>query len=128
MQLQRTNYPALGPVAGPYCHSVVHGNTLYTSGLTAFGTKAQAASIDVQVRCIFQQLASICAQNHSSLAMLVKVTLFVSDMQQIGPLRVALIDIYGEHVPASSLIAVDSLFCEDLSIEVEAIVALPVQI
>ncbi|OUS38607.1 enamine deaminase RidA ['Osedax' symbiont bacterium Rs2_46_30_T18] len=126
MQLQRENYAALGPVAGPYSHSVVHANTLYTSGLTAFGTEHQKGSIDAQARSIFQQLESICAANNTSLAMLVKVTLFVSDMKEIGPLRAALFDIYGEHIPASSLIAVHSLFSEDLSIEVEAIVALTV--
>ena len=56
--------------------------------------------------------------------MLVKVTLFVPDMGEIAPLRAALFDIYGEHIPASSLIAVDSLFADDLKIELEAIVAL----
>lgn len=124
MQLQRENYAALGPVAGPYSHSVVHGNTLYTSGLSAFGTADQNSSIDLQVRSIFQQLASICTANNTSLAMLVKVTLFVPDMGEIAPLRAALFDIYGEHIPASSLIAVDSLFADDLKIELEAIVAL----
>ncbi|EPJ48836.1 MAG: hypothetical protein OFPI_27530 [Osedax symbiont Rs2] len=126
MQLRRENYPALGPVAGPYSHSVVHANTLYTSGLTAFATDHQKGSIDAQARSIFQQLATICAANNTSLAMLIKVTLFVSDMRQIAPLRAALFDIYGEHIPASSLVGVGSLFSEDLSIEVEAIVALPV--
>lgn len=77
MQLQRENYAALGPVAGPYSHSVVHANTLYTSGLSAFGSADQNSSIDLQVRSVFQQLASICAANNTSLAMLVKVTLFV---------------------------------------------------
>lgn len=123
MPLQRANYPALGAVFGPYSHSVVHGNTLYTSGLTAFGTEHQGASIDRQARSIFAQLAVICAENNTSLAQLVKVTLFVCDMQQIVLLRSALFDIYGTHLPASSLIGVDSLFSEDLSIEVEAIVA-----
>ena len=124
MQLERANYQALGAVAGPYSHSVVHGNTLYTSGLTAFGTCDQAAGIDAQTRNIFQQLALMCAANHTSLAKLVKVTLFVSDMQHMSLLRETLFEIYGDHLPASSLVAVDSLFCKDLSIEVEAIIAL----
>jgi 2-iminobutanoate/2-iminopropanoate deaminase len=124
MQLERANYQALGAVVGPYSHSVVHGNTLYTSGLTAFGTCDQAAGIDTQARNIFQQLAMICTANHTSLAKLVKVTLFVSDMQHMSLLRETLYEIYGDHFPVSSLVAVDSLFCEDLSIEVEAIIAL----
>ncbi|MFA1645203.1 MAG: RidA family protein, partial [Enterobacteriaceae bacterium] len=39
--LLRKNYPELGEVKAPYVHSVKHGNTLYISGLTAFGTAAQ---------------------------------------------------------------------------------------
>lgn len=38
--LLRKNYPKLGEVKAPYVHSVKHGNTLYISGLTAFGTAA----------------------------------------------------------------------------------------
>lgn len=124
MQLERVNYQALGAVVGPYSHSVVYGKTLYTSGLTAFGTRDQAAGIDAQARNIFQQLAMICAANNTSLAMLVKVTLFVSNMQYMSLLRETLFEIYGNDLPASSLVAVDSLFCEDLSLEVEAIIAL----
>lgn len=44
-QMVRKNYPELGEVKAPYVHSVKHGNTLYISGLTAFGTCAQQAGI-----------------------------------------------------------------------------------
>ncbi|HFP9441948.1 TPA: RidA family protein, partial [Raoultella ornithinolytica] len=40
-RLIRKNYPELGEVKAPYVHSVRHGDTLYISGLTAFGTPAQ---------------------------------------------------------------------------------------
>nr|MBA2815907.1 enamine deaminase RidA [Candidatus Pantoea persica] len=35
------NYSELGPVTAPYVHAVKHADTLYISGLTAFGTAAQ---------------------------------------------------------------------------------------
>ena len=47
-QMVRKNYPELGEVKAPYVHSVKHGNTLYISGLTAFGTRAQQAGIGAQ--------------------------------------------------------------------------------
>ncbi len=122
--LQRINYPELGLPVGPYTHAVIHQNVLYTSGMTAFGSDAQNASIHEQTKEIFTQLKLICDQQSTHLNKLIKVTLFVSDMTEINKLRQTLFDVYGEHIPASSLIQVDKLFSDDLKIEVEAIIAL----
>lgn len=40
--VERKNYEKLAPPVGPYSHAVKYGNTLYLSGLTAYGTEAQA--------------------------------------------------------------------------------------
>ena len=55
----RKNYPQLGEVKAPYVHSVTHGNTLYISGLTAFGTQAQQGSIAAQAEEIFKQIRTV---------------------------------------------------------------------
>jgi 2-iminobutanoate/2-iminopropanoate deaminase len=120
--INRHNYSELGPVVGPYSHSVTHNNVLYTSGLTAFGSQAQGKSIDVQAREIFSQLNIICEANQTSLAHLIKVTLFVSDMTDISLLRDTLFEIYGKHLPASALIKVNALFSDEINIEVEAMI------
>jgi 2-iminobutanoate/2-iminopropanoate deaminase len=124
MTPERINYPALGLPVGPYSHAVIHGNLLYTSGMTAFGSDAQYESIDRQAEEIFRQLTYICAQQGTDLRNLIKVTLFVSDLSDMEALRQALSQIYREHIPASSLIQVGSLFANELKIEVEAIVGL----
>jgi len=124
MNIQRKNYPELGEVLGPYSHSVIHNNTLYTSGLTAFGSDSQTQSIEAQTRRIFSQIELICQSHNVALKNLIKVTLFVSDLTQMDALRSTLFDLYGDYIPASSLIKVDALFSEDLKIEVEAIIAL----
>lgn len=122
--IERKNYAKLGEVVGPYSHSVRHGNTLYTSGLTALGYAAQRQDIGAQTRAIFTQLQTICAENSTSLNKLIKVTLFVQDMTEIDALRDTLFDIYGSNMPASSLVKVDALFSDEISVEVEAIIAL----
>ena len=126
MSLQRINYTALGKVLGPYTHSVIHHNTLYTSGLTAFGSSAQTEGIEEQTRAIFAQLTHICETHRVTLQDLIKVTLFVSDISEINVLRETLFDLYGSAIPASSLIKVDALFSTDLKIEIEAIIGLDV--
>jgi len=118
------NLPALGMPVGPYSHGVRHGDVLYTSGLTAFGTAAQSGDIAQQTREIFRQLALLAQQQQSGLDRLIRVTLFVSDLSEMELLRQTLFEIYGDHIPASALIKVDQLFSPDLKIEIEAMIAI----
>ena len=124
MSIERKNYTELGEVLGPYTHSAIHNKTLYTSGLTAFGSSAQKEEIEAQTRAIFSQLDHICQTHNSTLKNLIKVTIFVSDLSEIESLRSTLFDLYGSDIPASSLIKVDALFSADLKIEIEAIIGL----
>lgn len=124
MDIQRHNCEPLGPPLGPYVHSVTHQNTLYTSGLTAYGTEAQQGTICEQAEAIFTQLELIAEQQGTSIVNLVKVTIFVTDLTDIEMLRKFLFEYYGDNLPASSLVKVDALFAADLRIEIEATVAL----
>ncbi len=51
--LQRFNSETLTPPVSPYVHAVRHHNTLYLSGLTAFGTEAQNGSVGEQASAIY---------------------------------------------------------------------------
>ena len=124
MQPERKNYPQLGDVKAPYVHAVKHGNTLYVSGLTAFGTPAQKGSIAEQAEAIFSQLHQIATAEGISLASLLKVTIFVTSLKDLDSLRVVLFRHFDQHLPASSLVEVSGLFSPDLSVEIETIFAL----
>ncbi|WP_425298446.1 hypothetical protein [Pseudovibrio ascidiaceicola] len=45
-------------------------------------------------------------------------------MSALGELRSVLVDLYGDHLPASSLVEVQKLFHPDLKIEIEATLTL----
>lgn len=120
----RKNYPPLGEVKAPYVHSVRHGNTLYISGLTAFGTAAQHGDIAAQAEEIFIKISKIANEEGTDFSALIKVTIFITSFEQISELRKVLYRHYGEHLPASSLVEVSRLFSPDLSIEIEAIFGL----
>lgn len=122
--LVRKNYSALGEVKAPYVHSVKHGNTLYISGLTAFGTAAQHEGIVEQAEEIFSQIRKIASAEETDFSALIKVTIFITSFEEIDGLRNVLYRNYGDHLPASSLVEVSSLFSPDLSIEIEAIFGL----
>ncbi|WP_215845077.1 RidA family protein [Candidatus Pantoea bituminis] len=122
--LVRKNYRALGEVKAPYVHSVKHGNTLYISGLTAFGTAAQHEGIAEQAEEIFSQIRKIVSLEEIDFSALIKVTIFITSFEEINGLRNVLYRNYGDHLPASSLVEVSRLFSPDLSIEIEAIFGL----
>ena len=87
MHIQRNNYQELGLPAGPYTHAVTYNNVLYTSGLTAFGSHAQQGSISEQAKEIFTQLAFICSQQNTVIANIIKVTIFVCELNDMQELR-----------------------------------------
>ncbi|WP_153769843.1 RidA family protein [Labrenzia sp. CE80] len=124
MPLTRINLPELGLPVGPYSHAVRHGDTLYTSGFTAFGTDAQSASASQQATAIFDQLERIVTSQGSSMEKLVKVTVFITDPTNIPSLRDSLTERYAAQAPASSMVIVRGLFAPELALEVEAIFAL----
>lgn len=123
-KLIRTNYSELGEVKAPYVHSVKHGNTLYMSGMTAFGTTAQRLGIVEQAEEIFNQIRIITSAEGTDFSALIKVTIFITSFEQINELRKVLHRNYGDHLPACSLVEVSRLFSPDLAIEIEAIFSL----
>ncbi|MGD8164952.1 RidA family protein [Pantoea sp. FN0307] len=120
----RKNYPELGEVKAPYVHSVKHDNTLYISGLTAFGTASQNAGITEQAEEILSQIRKIASAEGTDFSALLKVTIFITSFEEINDLRKVLYQNYGEHLPASSLVEVSRLFSPDLKIEIEAVFGL----
>lgn len=95
--LLRKNYPELGEVKAPYVHSVKHGNTLYISGLTAFGTAAQQRGMAEQAEEIFSQMRKIITLEGADFSALIKVTIFITSFAEIDELRRVLYRNYGDH-------------------------------
>ena len=120
----RKNYPQLGEVKAPYVHSVRHGNTLYISGLTAFGTAAQRSGIAGQAEEILSQIGKIASAEGTDFSALIKVTIFITSFEEIDELREVLYRHYGASLPASSLVEVSRLFSPDLKIEIETVFGL----
>ena len=126
MKLERRNYSFMAPPVGPYVHAVIHNQTLYISGVTAFGTSAQLGPVEDQLKEVFDQIQKMAQAENSDLSNLIKVTVFATELSGMFEARQALFEIYGDNIPASSAIQISGLFAEGLKVEVEAIIALPV--
>lgn len=123
-KIVRKNYPEIGEVKAPYVHAVKHNNTLYISGLTAFGTTAQQAGMAEQAEEVFSQIQKVASAEGTDFSSLIKVTIFITSFEEIDALRKVLYRHYGDALPASSLVEISRLFSPDLKIEIEAVFGL----
>ncbi|QNK30566.1 RidA family protein [Serratia sp. JUb9] len=122
--LKRINYPFLTAPGGPYVHAVRHGDLLYVSGLTAFGGEAQGETAARQTQAVLQQLDAIARYEGGSLATLIKLTVFLTDIADLPSVRPVLAEALADALPACSLLAVSALFSADVNVEIEAVIAL----
>jgi len=122
--VERVNYEGLPQIAGPYVHATKHNQTLYISGLTAYGTDAQSEDLITQSSEILGQISQILNHEKRNKSDLVKLTIFVKDIGLLADIRDQLFKFYDGNLPACSLVEISKLIHPDLHIEIEAVVAL----
>jgi 2-iminobutanoate/2-iminopropanoate deaminase len=100
------------------------GDLLFISGQTAIngdGTLAGIGDFDAQAEKAFQNLEAVLKAGGSSLANVVKVTIFLRDMGNFSKI----VDLRGKYFtapyPADTIVEVSSLYSPDALIEIEAV-------
>jgi 2-iminobutanoate/2-iminopropanoate deaminase len=109
-----------------YSHATVHNGVAYVSGLQGFipGTSdflSQAPSD--QARQSLANLKVILEQAGSSLSLVLKLTIFMTDMRDFPEINAAVNEAFPELPPARSSIAVSGL-PREAKVAIEAIAAL----
>jgi 2-iminobutanoate/2-iminopropanoate deaminase len=117
-------YSQLPRTMGPYVHAVRHHDTLYVSGLTAANTEAQSARLEEQTAEILRQLEVILAHEQRGKLDLIKLTIYLRDINTLPLIRTLLLTFFSGHFPACTMVEVSGLVHPDLLIEVEGIIAL----
>jgi 2-iminobutanoate/2-iminopropanoate deaminase len=100
MKVERKNYPHLDTPVGPYVHAVSYNGLLFLSGLTAFNTPAQNQDLTAQAKVIFGQIRSILDAEGTSFENLIKVTIYVTEFEEVEQLRNVLFSSYENNLPA----------------------------
>jgi 2-iminobutanoate/2-iminopropanoate deaminase len=124
MEITRRNFPEIGQPGGPFCHAVRAGNLLYISGATAGGTDAANGTAAQQTDAILKKLSHILQAEGATLANVVKVTVFVTDMRERSEIAKVREQYFQDAYPASTLVQVAALAAPNLKLEIEAIAAL----
>jgi 2-iminobutanoate/2-iminopropanoate deaminase len=123
MQRERITTPHAPAAIGPYSQAIATGDLVFASGQIPLDPQtAQMIEGDVraQTRQVLTNLASVLEQAGSSLAQVVKTTVFLSTMENFAAMN----EVYGEFFtgdpPARSTVAVAGLPRSAL-VEIEAI-------
>lgn len=100
------------------------GRTIYVSGLTSRnkeGTVVGKGDIKVQTETILQNMQIILAEAGGTMADIVKLTVFIREMDLFDEIHDIRRSYFEEPYPASSMVEVSMLADPDLLIEIEAV-------
>jgi reactive intermediate/imine deaminase len=100
------------------------GDMLYVSGQAAISPQGElvgAGDFDAQAEQVFQNLKRVLEAGGSSLANVVKVTIFLTDMSNFGKIVELRGKWFTPPYPADTIVEVSSLALPELEIEIEAI-------
>jgi len=106
--LTTPNAPA---AIGPYSQAVKFNGVLYSSGQIALKANGEMIENDIkkQTRQIFANLKAILEDNGTSFNEVIKINIFLTDMNDFGIVNVIMAEIFGEHKPARSTVQVVAL-------------------
>ena len=110
------------PVIG-FSRAVRAGDTIYVSGTVAYGDDGKIVGVDdyyAQARQAIANIAAVLAQAGASLADVVRTRMFVTSIDDWEEIGRAHGEVFGEVLPASTLVAVSGLVAPDMLVEIEA--------
>ena len=112
---------------GPYSQAVRQGDTVYLSGQIPLDPDSGLlveGDIDAQARRAFDNLRAVCEAAGGSLADVVRLGLYLTDLGQFGAVNAVMADYFEAPYPARSTIGVASL-PRNAQFEVDAVMVLP---
>jgi 2-iminobutanoate/2-iminopropanoate deaminase len=120
--------PELGEPISHYTHAVQFGDMAFVSGIVARGEHGELIGGDdpaAQTRQIFRNMERVLKTIGASFADVLKVTVFltdVNDREKINPIRQ---EYFGAARPASTLVQISRLALPGARVEIEFVVGLP---
>lgn len=97
---------------GPYSQGVKAGNTLYLSGQIPLDPDTQAlveGDIATQARRVFDNLAAVAEAGGARLADAVKLTVYLTDIDDFAAVNEVMVEYFDEPYPARAAVGVAAL-------------------
>ncbi|RXJ54623.1 RidA family protein [Candidatus Marinarcus aquaticus] len=111
---------------GPYSQAIKLNNLIFTSGQIPLTPSGELVDRDIkrQTRQVLTNLQNVLEEAGSSLNDVIKVTIFLEDMNDFGVVNVIYAEYFGEHKPARSTVAVKTL-PKNVLVEMDVIAQAP---
>ena len=116
--------PTLPEPISHYTHAVSFGDLVYASGFTATnrdGELVGGADVEAQTYQVLRNLEEALRAAGSSLQDILKVTVYLTDMQDRETVNIARQKMFGSARPASTLIEISNLASPGAKVEIDAI-------
>ena len=118
------------PLRGYYSNAVrvESGPLLFIAGQVSVdqeGTLVGKGDAAAQCRQILRNISAICAANGASLADVVSVSVYVTDIATLDVIAPVRLEHFPKNGPASVLVQVSRLVEPDMLLEISAVVAVP---
>ena len=96
---------------GTYSQAVRVGNTVYLSGQIGLdpASKAMVDGIDAQIERVFANLKAVCEAAGGSMADLVKINIYLTDLANFAKVNEAMARYFREPYPARAAVGVAAL-------------------
>ena len=106
-----------------YCDAVRFGDVLYISGIPPTDAAGRVVSDDVavQARQVFLNMKLVLDAAGASFADILKVTVYLLDVNDRGKINPVRQEFFGAARPASTLLGVNDLAIPGMKIEIEAV-------
>lgn len=119
--------PVLAEPISHYTDAVRAGDLLFVSGCVPVDGEGALVPGDVvaQARQVFTNVGAILVAAGATFADVVKVTVFLTDVDDRAAVNTVRQEVFGETRPASTLVEVSRLAIAGARIEVEAVALLP---
>ena len=111
-----------------YTDAVRAGDQLFISGCVAIdadGKLVGEGDVVAQARQVFANVGLCLGAAGASFADVVKVTTFLTDIDDRAPINAVRQEVFGDARPASTLVEVSALVLPEFLIEVEAVAVVP---
>ena len=123
MKKQNIHTNAAPAALGPYSQAVRVGGTIYISGQTPLDPSTMelvSGGIDAQAQQVFENLSAIARAAESELAHAVKLTIYLTDLDNFQSVNKVMLNYFEEPFPARVTVGVASL-PKAAAVEIDAI-------
>lgn len=112
----------IAPAIGPYSQAIQYNDLIYTSGQIAMDAQGvvQGEDIETQTRKVLENLSNLLNDHNSSLENALKVTVYLTDMNNFTKMNGIYNEFFGTSLPARSTVEVSRL-PKDVLVEMDVI-------